>query len=449
MKHSRLLHPLRTAFLFLLFIAFTVKSQAQVAASISMWKDTAIGAIWNAATQTVAYGKPDANGYYKIYLSDSLGNNETPLTYSGWATDRHQWAEEWDPTGQYLFCYVEKTAYAWEANHIRIPGDAIPGYGAYTDIWLLKRDGSMAWQLTNVPNDYDHGVCHGAISQDGTVFAWTERIQRPNIWDANLAAGAYVFKVADVTYGPNPALTNIQTFQPGNLLAGGEVESISPDKSTIAVYSTFESQSIYATPLYTITRSNGATTKLTSQSFSQCPTYTPDGNHFVYMTGYQCDIFPWQLQGADWWIMKTDSTDKTRLTYMNVTGNPQCVNAYRLAGSLSFMSNTSFLGGVMTQSLGLTGYTAKVSFANVLSVPENETNPLNFSLFPNPAENVLNISVAENIRAFTVRVYDLSGREVLAETNSRMLDISSLAKGAYVIEISDGENAAREKFVKR
>lgn len=281
------------------------------------------------------------------------------------------------------------------------------------------------------------------------MFAWTERILPPDIWDPNLAAGGYVFKVADLSYPPNAALSNIQTFQPGSVPAGGEVESISPDKSRIAVYSTFESQNIVATPLYTITLSNGQTTKLTTESFSQCPTYTPDGNHFVYMTGKDCDIFPWQLQGADWWIMNNDSTNKVRLTYMNVTGHPQCVNAYRLAGSLSFMSNTSFLGGIMTQSLGLTGYTAKVDFSNMVSVPETDADPaVAFSLFPSPVSDVLNLDMDHSLTDFTVRIYDLAGKEILSQKNMRQLDVSALAAGSYMVEIVAGENSGRQLFLK-
>lgn len=33
----------------------------------------------------------------------------------------------------------------------RTKEDAIPGYGGYTDIWLLKRDGSAAWNLPTCP----------------------------------------------------------------------------------------------------------------------------------------------------------------------------------------------------------------------------------------------------------------------------------------------------------
>jgi len=166
------------SFSFKIFILILVASNSKgfsQSSIITVWKDSVIGAIYNQATQTFAYGKKDANGYFKIYLSDTLGNNEQPLTWPGWDPNRHQWAEEWHPSGNYLFCYIEKTPYVSEPNHTRIPDDAVPGYGGYTDIWLIKRDGSQAWQLTNLPNNYDSGVIHGAITDDGTKFAWSEK----------------------------------------------------------------------------------------------------------------------------------------------------------------------------------------------------------------------------------------------------------------------------------
>lgn len=428
---------------------FSFCAHAQVSpVHLTVWKDSAIGAIYNEATVTVAYGKPDANGYYKIYLSDSTGANEVPVTYSGWPSNRHQWAEEWSPDGQYLFCYVEKPVYAIEPGHTRIPEDAIPGYGAYTDIWLLKRDGSQAWQLTNFPNDYDHGVIHGAISQDGSLFTWTERIQRPDgIWNPNLLAGAYVFRVADVLYEPNPALTNIRTFQPGGLLAGGEVESISPDKSTLLIYSTFESQSIYNTPLYAIRMSDTLITKLTTESFSQAPTYNLSGTRIVYMTGKECDIFPFSLQGADWWMMHPDGSHKTRLTYMNVTNHPQSVNAYRLAGTLSFLSDREFLGGVMTFPFGLTGYTARVQIdTNLTSVNEANWNP-KIGLFPNPASESVFVTVPAGMYDYMIRVYNIQGQVCLVHTSNPVLDVSALAAGEYIVELESAQGIVRTKLI--
>jgi Tol biopolymer transport system component len=306
------------------------------------------------------YNKKDKEGYYKLFISDSVGNNEVQITFPGWRKDRHQWAEEWHPSGKYIFCYVEKSEYVKEKGHKRKPVDAIPGYGAYTDLWLITRDGKQAWQLINLPNNYKSGIIHSAISPDGKMFGWSERIAAPKFSNMNLAAGAYVLKIADFIFDSIPRFDSIRTFKPGEVLAANELESISIYKTTIAFYSTFESKNLFRTHIYTLNIITGEIKKLTTQSFAQAPTYSLSGNKIIYMTGFECDIFPLQLQGADWWIMNTDGSDKIRLTYMNKWNHKHSVNKYRLAGCISFISENVFLGSIMTKSLGLTGYTVKV-----------------------------------------------------------------------------------------
>ena len=130
----------------------------------------------------------------------------------------------------------------------------------------------------------------------------------------------------------------------------------------IAFYSTYESKNILNTPSYTININSGEIKCIASGSYTQVPTFTPDGKRIVYMSGKDCEIFPLEVQGADWWIVNADGSGAKRLTYMNMKNHPQSVNHYRLAGSLSFISDSCFLGGIMTNPLGLTGYTAKVEF---------------------------------------------------------------------------------------
>ncbi len=416
--------------------------------TITLWKDSVIGAIWNETTHTVAYGKKDANGYYKIYLSDSLGNNEQPLTYSAWDPNRHQWAEEWHPSGDYLFCYVEKTAYVAEAGHTRIPDDAIPGYGGYTDIWIIKRDGSQAWQLTNLPNNYDNGVIHGAISPDGTKFAWSQRIQAPNVWDLNLAAGAYIMQVADFIDGPTPSIANIQSFQPDGLLAANELESISQDNTTLSFYSTYETQNIFNTPIYTINMNTLQITQLTTESFAQAPTYTPDGGHFVYMTGKDCDIFPLEIQGADWWIMDTLGNNKNRISRMNVLNDPQSVNHYRLCGSISFMGPHTLLGGVMTNPFGLTGYTVKVQINPTIGIGE-ETGP-GFYFYPNPSADALTVHLKNKTEKESIEIYNSYGELVKEKQfeGSTIIDITHLSSGIYFLNLKSNPGYS-QKFIKR
>ncbi|HEX4232984.1 MAG TPA: hypothetical protein VH041_01640 [Caldimonas sp.] len=316
--------------------------------------DGRIGAKWNAATQTVAYGRPQKDGHYHAFIADVDGGHERRVTVATWRDDRHQFPAAWHPAGELLAMLVEQD------EHERSSVDATPGYGAYTDYWIVRRDGSAAWKLYTLPDGYDHAITHAAFSPDGSKFVWTERIRAPQFWDLNLFAGAYVFKVADFIVAPEPHLENVRSILPGNVDQGGEVESIAGDNRTIAFYSTYVSKNLFASRIYTMDIESGEIRELTTESFAQAPTFTPDGRSIVYMTGAGADIFPFQLQGADWWIMRVDGSDKRRLTFMNVRDHPHSVNRYRLAGSLSFVSDTEFFGDVMTRSLGLVGKVVRV-----------------------------------------------------------------------------------------
>lgn len=176
------------------------------------------------------------------------------------------------------------------------------------------------------------------------------------------SSGAYVFKVADFVAKPEPHLERVSEIVPGGCDQGGEIESIASDNKTIAFYSTYVSKNLFASRIYTMDIESGKIKELTTESFAQAPTFTPDDKHIVYMTGAQADTYPFQLQGADWWIMNADGTGKRRLTYMNVRGHPQSENRFRLAACITFTSNTSFYGDVMTKSLGLVGKIVKVEF---------------------------------------------------------------------------------------
>ncbi len=311
--------------------------------------DGRIGAKWNPATHTLAFGRTAKDGHFHTFIADRDGGRERRVTNPAWRDDRHQFPVAWLPDGEHLAMAVEKN------EHERSSTDAIPGYGAYTDYWLASRDGTRAWKLVDLPDGYDHALTHAAFSPDGSRFVWTERVKAPRLFDLNLFAGAYVFKVADLVMAPEPHLEHVRTLRPGDVDQGGEVESMAADNRTIAFYSTYVSRNLFASRIYTMDIESGAILELTTRSFAQAPTFTPDGRHIVYMTGDGADIFPFQLQGADWWIMKIDGSEKERLTFMNVRGHAQSAGRLRLAGSLSFVSDTEFFGDVMTQSLGLVG----------------------------------------------------------------------------------------------
>ncbi|MGV6831322.1 MAG: proprotein convertase P-domain-containing protein [bacterium] len=70
-----------------------------------------------------------------------------------------------------------------------------------------------------------------------------------------------------------------------------------------------------------------------------------------------------------------------------------------------------------------------------LGTGDNEI--VDFKVFPNPAQNTLNVRAGNTIDA--IQVYNLIGQEVLRDTpstNERTLDISNLQTGAYFVKVT-------------
>ena len=56
---------------------------------VDFGSDGRIGAKWNAATRTIAYGRPQVDGHYHAFIADSDGGNERRIA----ALDRERIAE--------------------------------------------------------------------------------------------------------------------------------------------------------------------------------------------------------------------------------------------------------------------------------------------------------------------------------------------------------------------
>jgi len=92
------------------------------------------------------------------------------------------------------------------------------------------------------------------------------------------------------------------------------------------------------------------------------------------------------------------------------------------------------------------------SYSNELSfVPSKQTE---FSIYPNPASNVLNIEFSPLIQNATAEVFDFSGKKRIQKTlyeNSTFtqLNISSLSSGTYLLRIYNGIKTINQLFIKK
>ena len=79
------------------------------------------------------------------------------------------------------------------------------------------------------------------------------------------------------------------------------------------------------------------------------------------------------------------------------------------------------------------------------SHPDNESTLGNITIYPNPSSKYINVNIDSVLEAV---VFDLLGKELLRENITGRLDISSLEKGTYILNLTDGVNTSTHKIIK-
>ncbi|TDO82935.1 putative repeat protein (TIGR01451 family)/predicted secreted protein (Por secretion system target) [Flavobacterium chryseum] len=74
-----------------------------------------------------------------------------------------------------------------------------------------------------------------------------------------------------------------------------------------------------------------------------------------------------------------------------------------------------------------------------------------FTIYPNPVQNVLNISIKNDITIKSIAIYDVLGQLVIVVPNSEnvyQVDVSKLKTGNYFIKIKSNKGTSSSKFIK-
>jgi hypothetical protein len=66
-------------------------------------------------------------------------------------------------------------------------------------------------------------------------------------------------------------------------------------------------------------------------------------------------------------------------------------------------------------------------------------------IYPNPVSDNLNIICEDD---FSVILYDLNGRTVYSGSNERLIDMSDIKPGIYVLELNTGNKLQKHKIVR-
>jgi para-nitrobenzyl esterase len=78
-------------------------------------------------------------------------------------------------------------------------------------------------------------------------------------------------------------------------------------------------------------------------------------------------------------------------------------------------------------------------------------SPEEISIFPNPANSIVNINFSNNHLGNTLRVFDMTGRLVHNEQINRLgqhsIDVANWKNGIYLLQLTDGQQSSTSKFV--
>ncbi|MCD6063586.1 MAG: photosystem stability/assembly factor-like protein [Flavipsychrobacter sp.] len=82
-----------------------------------------------------------------------------------------------------------------------------------------------------------------------------------------------------------------------------------------------------------------------------------------------------------------------------------------------------------------------------LSVEDVEAANDGINVYPNPANDIVHVDVPAHAKLLTLSLYDVSGRLVKQIKGAKTLDISTLSKGAYLLEIGTGQGLYKRKLL--
>ena len=300
----------------------------------------------HAGDQRIAFDRKGPNGSFEIYTMLPDGSDQRCLTCDHPDLPRKNHGQPaWHPSGDWIVFQAEKQDHSGSAYQ------AAPGYGTFSDLWIISADGTDAYPLTDLPNGPDVGVLHPHFSADGRILTWSQMYRRPKLTTKGEEYGLWSLMVADFNAQGTPHLSNIQTYQPAGV-AFYENHGLSPDNRTLIFSSTYlrVKPFLHDNDIYTYDLVSKNLTRLTTDGYNEHAQFSPDGTQIAWMSSAG------NADGTDFWLMRADGSDKRRLTWFNQQGHPQNLHTHAIAADLSWnRDGTAIVGYVQSGIVRTTG----------------------------------------------------------------------------------------------
>jgi hypothetical protein len=89
----------------------------------------------------------------------------------------------------------------------------------------------------------------------------------------------------------------------------------------------------------------------------------------------------------------------------------------------------------------------KVTYYNPTSIKQFAVNSMQVTVYPNPAQNSLQVTLAGNNKILEINLFDLLGKEVLTP-KEKVIDVSNFKNGIYFMQVKTSDKIYTTKFIK-
>ncbi len=206
---------------------------------------------------------------------------------------------------------------------------------------------------------------------------------------------------------------------------------------------------------------SGTASAMTSQTFdvSSYDQIEITFKFYVYSLESGEDFWVRFYNGSSWQTVKTytrgvdiennnfyDGTVVINKSQYNFASNAQ----FRIQCDASGNADQVYIDAVkIVASNGASTRSDNIEYLGSLEeISSDELSDELFSVYPNPAENVISVKRAGN-QKLAYEIYDLVGKRVANGILEDTIDVTSLKQGVYLIRLDDGEEVITQKFIKK
>src|SRR5690606_15987836 len=208
--------------------------------------------------------------------------------------------------------------------------------------------------------------------------------------------------------------------------------SLYTDNNDGFMISRFASTTMYFIEAYHVQSNTGSSSRLKNYTSTTFP-------HNMWI---KVELFIDYNAQIAYWYIPTLNLFKADALISSTLDLPE--NIYFAAGSLKPTTSV-----VKFDNIKLTALQSVPAY--ILSI--NEMVSAKFSIYPNPATNMVNITNSENMLVEQVTVYDITGKQLSTQNYNNetqiQLNIENLASGTYMLHIQTNAGLAVKKLVKK